>query len=67
MHMFSDLEADDNRRPDILIRNPYGGGRFFSLRECPPGANQMEKMEKRGEDLIVIFNSLEIFQSYMIL
>ena len=26
MHMFSDLESDDNRRPDILIRNPYGGG-----------------------------------------
>ena len=24
--MFSDVEADDNRRPDILIRNPYGGG-----------------------------------------
>ena len=26
MHMFSDLESDDNHRPDILIRNPYGGG-----------------------------------------
>ena len=26
MHMFSNLESDDNRRPDILIRNPYGGG-----------------------------------------
>ena len=24
--MFSDLEPDDNRRHDILIRNPYGGG-----------------------------------------
>ena len=24
MNMFSDLEADDNRRPDLLIRNPYG-------------------------------------------
>ena len=27
MHAFSDSEPDDNRRPDILIRNPYGGGR----------------------------------------
>ena len=27
MHLFSDFEPDDNRRPDILIRNPYGGGR----------------------------------------
>jgi hypothetical protein len=24
--MFSNLEADDDRRPDLLIRNPYGGG-----------------------------------------
>jgi len=24
LNMFSDLEADDNRRPDLLIRNPYG-------------------------------------------
>ena len=27
MHLFSDFEPDDNRRPDILIRNPYGGGK----------------------------------------
>ena len=27
MGLFSDFEPDDNRRPDILIRNPYGGGR----------------------------------------
>ena len=26
LHMFSGLEADDNRRPDILVRNPPGGG-----------------------------------------
>ena len=25
MHLFSDFEPDENRRPDILIRNPYGG------------------------------------------
>ena len=27
MHLFSDFEPDDNRRPNILIRNPYGGGK----------------------------------------
>ena len=27
MNLFSDFEPDDNRRPDILIRNPYGGGK----------------------------------------
>jgi len=26
MYIFSNHEPDDNRRPDILIRNPYGGG-----------------------------------------
>ena len=26
LHMFSHLEADDNRKPDILVRNPHGGG-----------------------------------------
>lgn len=27
MSLFSDFEPDDNRRPNILIRNPYGGGK----------------------------------------
>ena len=27
MHIFHNHEPDDNRRPDILIRNPYGGGK----------------------------------------
>ena len=26
LHVFSQIEADDERRPDILIRNPLGGG-----------------------------------------
>ena len=27
MNLFSDFEPDDNRRPDILIYNTYGGGK----------------------------------------
>ena len=27
MNIFRNHEPDDNRRPDILIRNPYGGGK----------------------------------------
>ena len=27
MNIFHNREPDDNRRPDILIRNPYGGGK----------------------------------------
>ena len=26
IHLFSNLQVDDNRRPDIFINNPYGGG-----------------------------------------
>ena len=24
--VFANFESDDNRRPDIIIHNPYGGG-----------------------------------------
>ena len=27
LNPFSDFEPDDNRRPEILIRNPYGSGK----------------------------------------
>jgi hypothetical protein len=30
-HLFSKLDPDDNRRPDILIRNPHGGGKQIIL------------------------------------
>ena len=26
LHVFSQIEADDGRRPDMIFRNPYGGG-----------------------------------------
>ena len=26
-YLFSDFEPDDNRRTDILVRNPYGNGK----------------------------------------
>ena len=26
LHLFQNIQADDNRRPDIFINNPYGGG-----------------------------------------
>ena len=26
LNLFSNLDPDDNRRPNILIRNPHGGG-----------------------------------------
>ena len=37
--MFPDLEPDDNRRPDILIRNPYGGGGQIIIDAAVTGFN----------------------------
>ena len=31
LNLFSNLDPDDNRRPDILIRNPHGGGKQIVL------------------------------------
>ena len=31
LNLFSNLDPDDNRRPDILIRNPHGGGKQIIL------------------------------------
>jgi hypothetical protein len=31
MHIFSNHETDDNRRPDILIRSPYEGGKLIII------------------------------------
>ena len=30
-HLFENIQTDDNRRPDICINNPYGGGRQIIL------------------------------------
>ena len=31
LYLFFNLDPDDNRRPDILIRNPHGGGKQIIL------------------------------------
>ena len=31
LNLFSNLDPDDNRRPNILIRNPHGGGKQIIL------------------------------------
>ena len=31
LHLFENIQTDDNRRPDICINNPYGGGRQIIL------------------------------------
>ena len=31
LNLFSNLDPDDNRRSDILIRNPHGGGKQIIL------------------------------------
>ena len=31
LHLFENIQDEDNRRPDILISNPYGGGQQIIL------------------------------------
>ena len=54
MHMFSDLEADDNRRPDILIRNPYGGGRQIIIDAAVTGFDGSTRTNNNKPEQAVI-------------
>ena len=39
MHLFENIQDEDNRRPDILISNPYGGGPQIILDVAVTGVN----------------------------
>ena len=55
MHLFSDFEPDDNRRPDILIRNPYGGGKQIIIAVAVTGIDgTTRKNDDKPEQPLVI-------------
>ena len=31
LKLFDEMNPDDNRRPDILLRNPHGGGKQVTI------------------------------------
>ena len=48
--LFADLFADDNRRPDIFIRNPYGGGSQILVDVAVTGVNGQSRRSDQEAD-----------------
>ena len=44
LHLFANIQAEDNRRPDILINNPYGGGPQIILDVAVTGVTNGSKL-----------------------
>ena len=64
MHMFSDLESDDNRRPDILIRNPYGGGSQIIVDAAVVGFNGSTRTHNNKPQQVVISREKQKISKY---
>ena len=64
MHMFSDLESDDNRRPDILIRNPYGGGRQILIDVAVTGFDGSARTHNNKPEQVLIKRRKQKIQKY---
>ena len=43
MGLFNEIYPDDNRRPDILLRNPFGGGRQVILDVAVTGVDGTDR------------------------
>ena len=64
MHLFSDFEPDDNRRPDILIRNPYGGGKQIIIDVALIGIDGTTRTNDEKADQPVIARRKKRTQKY---
>ena len=64
MHLFSDFEPDDNRRPDILIRNPYGGGRQIIIDVAVTGIDGSTRTNNNKPDQVVIARRKQKIRNY---
>jgi len=62
--MFSDLEADDNRRPDILIRNPYGGGSQIIVDVAVTGFDGSTRTHNNKPEQVLIARKQQKIQKY---
>ena len=50
LHLFENIQAEDNRRPDILINNPYGGGPQIILDVAVTGVNGQSRRSDQDTD-----------------
>jgi len=64
MGRFSDFEPDDNRRHDILIRNPYGGGRQIIIDVAVTGIDGSTRTNNNKPDQVVIARRKQKIRKY---
>ena len=50
LHLFENIQDEDNRRPDILISNPYGGGPQIILDVAVTGVNGQSRRSDTETD-----------------
>ena len=50
LHLFENIQDEDNRRPDILVSNPYGGGPQIILDVAVTGVNGQSRQSDTGTD-----------------
>ena len=50
MHLFENIQDEDNRRPDILISNPYGGGQQIILDVAVTGVTGRSRQSDEDTD-----------------
>ena len=54
LHVFSQIEADDERRPDMLIRNPLGGGPQTVVEVAVSGFNNRNRTNNNKPEQVPI-------------
>jgi len=54
LHVFSHIEADDQRRPDMLIRNPLGGGPQTVVEVAVSGFNNCNRTNNNRPEQVPI-------------
>ena len=64
MHMFSDIKSDDNCRPDILIRNPYGGGKQIIVDVAVTGFDGSTRTHNNKPEQVVVARRQQKIQKY---
>ena len=50
IHLFANIQSEGNRRPDILINNPYGGGPRIILDVAVTGVNGQARHSDQDTD-----------------
>jgi hypothetical protein len=54
LHVFSHIEADDQRRPDIIVRNPPGGGLQEVVEVAVAGFNNRNRTDNNKPEQVPI-------------